>query len=51
MISTVNMVCEGTLFDGVQRLYRFVNGYGASVVRHFGSYGVRVKLDKKGEKI
>lgn len=30
MISTVNMVYEGTLFDGVQKLYRFVNGYGAS---------------------
>lgn len=27
------------LFDGVQYLFRFPNNYGASIVKHLGSYG------------
>lgn len=32
------------LLDGVQYIYRFNNGYGASVVRHMGSYGSQFGL-------
>jgi len=43
--------------DGEQKLYRFSNGYGASVVRHSFSYGHEeglrelavIRFDKAGE--
>jgi len=32
--------------DGVQAIFRFTNGYGASVVRFSGSYGVELAIAK-----
>lgn len=49
-------VDEHPMFNGKQILYRFPNGYGASVVSYFGSYGgnyglweiATLKWDKTG---
>ena len=31
--------CEKTRLDGQRKLYKFSNGYGASVIRNSASYG------------
>ena len=33
------LVKRSSLYDGIQYMFRFENNYGASVVKHFGSYG------------
>ena len=34
-----NLVKKKETFGGIQYRFKFDNGYGASVVKHFGSYG------------
>lgn len=52
------MVEVNNVFDGVQYIFEFENHYGASVIKHFGSYGHEADLwelavmklnDKNGE--
>jgi len=33
------LVENNDVYGGTQRIYKFPNGYGASVIRHKGSYG------------
>ena len=51
-------ILEHEIFNGVQEIYRFPNGYGASVVKHDFSYGHQwnmwemglLKFNNEGEK-
>lgn len=44
-----DLECEVTpCWDGVKKVYRFANGYGASVIRHQYSYGGDVGLWEVG---
>lgn len=35
------LVENKNVYGGTQRIYKFPNGYGASVIRHPGSYGFK----------
>ena len=39
-----NLIKKRPIYDGVQYLFKFPNNYGASVVKHMGSYGSRRDL-------
>lgn len=39
-----NSTSVNSIYDGIQRIYHFDNGYGASVVCHSASYGGKDKL-------
>lgn len=39
-----NLIEKKSLYGGVQYLFRFANRYGASVVKHDGSYGSQLDL-------
>jgi hypothetical protein len=43
-MTTFKPIAERTHFDGTQKLYRFPNGFGASVVRNSLSYGGQAGL-------
>ena len=35
------LVENNNVYGGTQRIYKFPNGYGASIIRHKGSYGFK----------
>lgn len=39
---------EESLFGGIHYIFRFENGYGASVIKHNGSYGRELNLWELG---
>ena len=39
------------IHDGTQIIYRFPNGYGASAVEHFFSYGLEIAVLDSNDKI
>ena len=41
-------ILEHKIFNGIQKIYRFPNEYGASVIKHDYSYGNRLGLWETG---
>ncbi|RIN37018.1 hypothetical protein BU065_01180 [Staphylococcus succinus] len=44
LLNQPDLLKNHKLFDGVQYIYRFSESKGASVVRHYGSYGSKKGL-------